>query len=237
MNFSPESLRPPWRNLPLELRAVLDVQRPPDLANFTSWPRGQGRAIMIVPGFGQSGGTTATLRDALKRSGFTVYDWGQGRNQGLKSGMTAKLLVRIGEITRQHGGNVALVGWSLGGVIARELARKTPSQINRVITLGSPIAGPQATTIQAIFSLLNRKSNRKDGFSAKRYAPPPVPCTAIYTRQDGIVNWQASMEPAAPNTENIEVNGSHLGLGYNPWVWHIICHRCSPETFELPYHT
>ena len=125
-------------------------------------------------------------------------------------------------------GAVTLVGWSLGGVFAREMARHQPQLVRRVITLGSPINGhPDANNMVALFRLANRGKPVKtdlDGF-ARRIQPPPVPCTAIYTRSDGIVAWRASVEDAALNTENVEVRGSHMGLPFNSAVIRVIVER------------
>lgn len=227
--------RPPWLHLPRESRALLEWLRQPEVGELSHWPNGQGMPVLVIPGFGQSAKSTAALRRLLQTQGFVTSDWQQGRNMGLKPGMTGALLALIGELHARHQQPVALVGWSLGGVIARELARKQPELVAHVISLGSPLAGPQTTTLDTLFRAINRKAGPRPGHDPARYAPPPVPCTAIYTRSDGIVNWRASREPDAPNTENIEVRGSHLGLGFNPDVWHAICHRLSPATRQMPY--
>ncbi|MGJ8668624.1 MAG: esterase/lipase family protein [Oceanococcus sp.] len=200
------------------------------------WPRGDGLAVLIIPGFGQSEKSTHGLRNILQQQGFQTLDWGMGRNMGLKPGMTTKLLNKLRKLHQNNGQAAAVVGWSLGGVIARELARKDPTLVSHVISLGSPIAGGHSTTLQPLLGLINGKAKgRKAGHDPQRYAPPPVPCTALYTRSDGIVNWQAALEPDTARTENIEVHGSHLGLGFNPAVWLAICHRLSPQTRNQRY--
>ncbi|ORE88839.1 hypothetical protein ATO7_03150 [Oceanococcus atlanticus] len=235
MADSPSNWQPPWLQLPGESRALIEWLRKPHAQAHPEWPQGQGIPVLVIPGFGQSAKSTTPLRKLLKAQGFVPYDWAQGRNMGLKSGMTAALLRLISTLHEKHQHKLALIGWSLGGVIARELARKQPGNIAHVMSLGSPLAGGQATTLDTLFSLINRKPGPKPGHNPERYQPPPVRCTAIYTRSDGIVNWRASCEPTGPNTENIEVRGSHLGLGVNPQVWHAICHRLSPTTRDLPY--
>lgn len=199
------------------------------------WPRGENRPVLVIPGFGQSARGTQRLRDVLNAQDFAAQDWGLGRNAGLKSGMTSHLLALLKDMQHSSGEAAAIVGWSLGGVFARELARKDPDLVSHVISLGSPLAGGHSTTLQTLLGLINPKTRGGSSHDPKRYAPPPVPCTAIYSRSDGIVNWRASLEPEAENTENIEVRGSHLGLGFNPAVWHIICHRLSPQTRHAPY--
>lgn len=226
---------PPWSRLPLELRAVGEYLRarwrPPATAN---WPRGHGLPVLVLPGFGQSDASTELLRQVLLRQGFETQGWGLGRNLGLQKGMTGQLIHRIEALQDAHGETPALIGWSLGGVIARELARKIPRQVRQVISLGSPLAGPQATTIQPLFRLLN-PGQPAASHDPKRYQPPPVPCCALYTRQDGIVAWQSACEPQTGDTQNIEVCGSHLGLGFNPAVWYALCHRLSPDTAQQPF--
>ena len=232
-NHDPKQWLPPWRNLPLEARVMLEYARMPRSLDTALWPRGEQQPVLVIPGFGQSDRSTAPLRAILNKQGFVSHGWNHGKNLGLKPGMTSALLQQINALYDQHQTPVALVGWSLGGVLARELARKCPDRILRVISLGSPLAGGHSTTLQALFDLLNRSQG--PGHVPERYAPPAVRCTAVYSRQDGIVNWRASREPETPLTENIEVKGSHMGLGFNPAVWHIVCHRLSPTTCNEPY--
>jgi pimeloyl-ACP methyl ester carboxylesterase len=190
-------------------------------------PRGHGQAVMVVPGFGMSDRTVAPLLHLLKKLGYTSNGWSNGRNLGMRRGVKDALAARLRELHAQHG-PVTLVGWSLGGVFVREMARHQPQLVRRVITLGSPINGhPDANNMVALFRLANRGQPMKtdlDGF-ARRITPPPVPCTAIYTRSDGIVAWRASIEDAADHVENIEVRGSHLGLPFNTDVIRIIVER------------
>ena len=190
-------------------------------------PRGRGQPVLVIPGFGMSDRTVAPLLGLLRRLGYSSSGWGLGRNLGMRSGVKDRLAARLRELHDAHGA-VTLVGWSLGGVFAREMARHQPQLVRRVITLGSPINGhPDANNMVALFRLANRGKPMKtdlDGF-ARRIQPPPVPCTAIYTRSDGIVAWRASVEDAALNTENIEVRGSHMGLPFNTAVIRVIVER------------
>ena len=235
MSSSPQDWRPPWRYLPLELRAPLEAARAHLLRpNMRDWPRGHGRPVLVIPGFGQSHRSTEALRGALKRQDFQALDWGLGRNMGSRRGMSRALIDQLGEIRQAFGQPAAIVGWSLGGVIGRELARKQSDLVSHVISLGSPIGGPHATTLQPLFSRIN-PATAGAGHDPERYQPPPVPCTAIFTRQDGIVAWQSAREPDGQRTENIEVTGSHMGLGFNPAVWFAICYRLSPDTCDRAY--
>lgn len=179
-------------------------------------PRGDGHAVWVLPGFGASDLSTQPLRRALARLGYNVQAWELGRNLGMDRALRRAMDARFERLHREHG-RLSLVGWSLGGVYARELARSAPGRVRRVITLGSPINHhPRANNADRLYRWLNGGDTGVDweGFHRRR-VPPPVPCTAIYSKSDGIVAWRSAMEDEAPNTENVEVGGSHLGLGVN----------------------
>lgn len=188
-------------------------------------PRGDGHGVMVLPGFGGSDLSTRPLRRALRRLGYDAHGWGQGRNLGMRRSVRAGLSHRFEELAGR--GPVSLIGWSLGGIYAREMARNSPKLVRRVITLGSPFNHhPRANNADRLYRWINGGDTGIDweGFQRRR-VPPPVPCTAIYTRSDGIVHWRCSIEDEAPNTENVEVRGSHTGLGYNVQVLRVIADR------------
>ena len=190
-------------------------------------PRGDGHAVMVIPGFGASDATTRPLRRALTRLGYKVFGWEQGRNLGMRPALKNALALQLKKLHARHG-KLSLIGWSLGGAFARELARHQPESVRAVYSLGSPINGrPDANNMNTLFRIANRGRPLKldvDGFLRRRVAPP-VPCTAIFTRHDGIVSWQCCLEEDAPNTENIEVHGSHLGLICNHEVLRALAER------------
>ena len=198
------------------------------MATMKDLPRGDGHAVLVIPGFGTTDSTTRLLRRALERLGYSPYGWGQGRNLGMRPAIKQGLSALLERLHAKHGGKVTLIGHSLGGVYAREMARANPQLVRRVITLGSPInVHPDANNLMGIFRIINRGKAVKtdlEGFS-RRIKPPPVPCTAIYTRSDGIVAWKCCMEDDAPNVENVEVRGSHLGLAHNAKVVRLIAER------------
>ncbi|HUS23358.1 MAG TPA: alpha/beta fold hydrolase [Candidatus Binatia bacterium] len=191
-------------------------------------PRGDGHAVLVIPGFGTRDHSTRPLREMLRALGYDARGWGQGRNLGMRGGIRDALRTLIRQLHEREGRKVSLVGWSLGGVFARELARAAPECVRRVFTLGSPFNGhPNANNVYALWKIMNRGAAAKldwDGFQRRR-TPPPVPCTAIHSKNDGIVAWRCSVEEQAPNTENVEVRGSHFGLGYNPEVIRVIADR------------
>jgi pimeloyl-ACP methyl ester carboxylesterase len=175
--------------------------------------------------------STTVLRRFVAGQGYDAHAWELGRNLGPKAiGREGERLVaRLRAIHEATGQKVSLIGWSLGGVMARQLARRAPEAVRQVITLGSPFTGnPRASTVWRSYQILTgQRLDDPDtqGQLRESAAPPPVPSTAIYTRQDGIVAWQNCVEPAAPQTDNIEVHGSHCGLGVNPAVLYAIADR------------
>lgn len=195
-------------------------------------PRGAAQAVLIAPGLYMGPRSIEPLRAALCALGYHAVDWGAGRNLGMSGALKNELAQRLRGLHATHG-PVTLIGWSLGGVFVREMARHQPQLVRRVITLGSPINGhPDANNMVLVFKLAARGKAVKtdlEGF-ARRIAPPPLPCTAIHTRSDGIVAWQASLEDPAPNTENLEVDGSHFGLPSNLQVLRLIAERLAQES-------
>lgn len=226
--MSPTDARPPSPLLLLlEGRALAEYgQLLLSWPRLASLPRGDGHCVMVLPGFGGSDLSTRPLRRALERLGYDAQGWGQGRNLGMRRALRVALEARFAHLYETRG-KVSLVGWSLGGVYAREMARAAPQRVRRVITLGSPFNHhPRANNADRLYRWLNGGGEHIDwdGFHRRRVAPP-VPCTAVYTRSDGIVHWRCAMEDAAPNTENVEVRGSHTGLGVNVQVLRVIAER------------
>lgn len=191
-------------------------------------PRGDGHAVLVLPGFTATDASTRILRRYLERLGHAVHPWRLGRNLGPTGDLPARLLRRFHDVQAKHGGKVSLVGWSLGGIFAREIARAVPGLIRQVITLGSPFrGGGHASNARRLYELLTRdRVARMDpAMVARLEEPPPVPSTAIYSKTDGIAAWQSCMEITVPHTDNIEVVGSHCGLGVNPAVLYAVADR------------
>ena len=189
-------------------------------------PRGDGRPVMLLPGYGTNGSSMRPLGRYLQYLGYDVYDWGLGRNRGHVNKYTQQIGARTRELSDELGGvPLTLIGWSLGGVIARETARLFPSYVREVITLGTPIiGGPKYTTVAAHFA-------RSDGIDldefekevhARNSAGIRQPVTSIYSKQDGIVGWRASVDVYNAHARNIEVKSSHFGIGANGRVWRVI---------------
>jgi dienelactone hydrolase len=154
--------------------------------------------------------------------------------------LTVELENRIRAISAAHGGaKVSLIGWSLGGIYAREIAKIAPDVVRQVITLGTPFKGdPLATNATMLYELLSKdKSHYNPAIIESIAKCPDVPFTSIYSKTDGVVAWKCSLEVESDFSENIEVPGaSHLGLGHNPISMHIIANRLSqPELEWHPY--
>ena len=175
-------------------------------------------SVMVIPGFlGDDPGNGPLIR-FLRELGYRAGGWKQGRNLGTSSFDEAKLTERLAAMAEVGGGKVSLVGHSLGGIYAREIARMAPDAIRQVITLGSPFGEghQEASHAARLYNQLN--PGERPGLLSSE--PPPVPTTAIYTRADGVVNWRTSVQAGNyPNVHNIEVLGSHIGLNINSAVW------------------
>ena len=228
---------PPRSLLLLEGRAFLEFAALlPALPVLRRAPRGDGQPVLVLPGLMASDLSTRALRGFLQRLGYPAYGWGLGRNHGPSSEMARNLAQRLDELRRRHVRPVSLIGWSLGGIYARELARKFPDDVRQVITLASPFRDPEATNVPA--ALLARRELHPDElrFREGLDTPLPVPSTAIYSRSDGIVAWRSCCEEPGPERESIEVASSHLGMGHHPVVLLTIAERLSqPEKAWRPF--
>ncbi len=205
-------------------------------------PLGDGHPVLVLPGFMTGDASTGVLRRFLTRLGYDARAWDLGRNLGPRAiGREGEHLVaKLREVHQETGRTVSLVGWSLGGVMARLVARRAPDTVRQVITLGSPFAGsPRATNVWRLYEAMTGQKiddPHTRGQLAESAAPPPVPSTAIYSREDGVVAWQNCREPVTPTTENIEVHGSHCGLGVNPSVLFAVADRLAqPEDAWTPF--
>ncbi len=191
---------------------------------------GQPHPVLVIPGFFASDTATWPLRHLLHRWGHRALGWELGRNLGAKPGTFDHLLRMIEATAVAADQRVSLIGWSLGGIFARELSRTRPDLVRCVVSLGSPIHGPESSSLAPLFKRLNPRAKAPSPDAQRnRIQSPPVPCTAIYTRSDGIVHWRAALEPAGQRTENIRVLGSHMGLAHNPLALYAIFDRLEQE--------
>lgn len=235
----PRAARPPnWLWTLAEGRAVFELGwfmtlRP--LARVL--PRGDGHPVIVLPGFLASDGSTRPLRGLLKDLGYAPHAWGMGRNMHFNNDREQELLNLLDRVHRESGEKVSLIGWSLGGVFAREIAKAQPDQVRSVISLGSPIRSPRDHSNAT--HVYDRVNGTPEIHELERIenlnTPPPVPTTSIYSKTDGIVSWQGSVQdpcPDNPYTENIEIPASHFGIGVNPLAMYAIADRLSQAEDE-----
>lgn len=192
-------------------------------------PRGDGHPVLVLPGFLASDTSTAPLRRLLSDLGYEVEGWGDlGRNVKLTNARVQAMVERLERLHARTGRKVSLIGWSLGGMMARELAKLRPDMVRQVISLGSPLTDdPGISKVRVLFEAINGKvpEVRRNGRFEAIETPPPVPSTSIYTRADGVVAWTGSLQEEGPERENVEVHASHIGLGVNPTVMWVIADR------------
>jgi pimeloyl-ACP methyl ester carboxylesterase len=214
----------------LESRAIWEYGA--SLATFPllrNAARGDGHPVLVFPGLSANDLSTLFLRRFLKRQGFAPHGWEMGFNFGPKRGVLERSLDRIHALAENFNQPVSLVGWSLGGVYARELAKLAPTVVRSVITLGSPFAGPpRSTNAWRLYEFVRGKNPEADVRHLVLKNAPPVPTTSIYSKTDGVVAWRASIQapcPVNPRTENIEIAASHVGMGMNPLALYAVADR------------
>jgi pimeloyl-ACP methyl ester carboxylesterase len=197
-------------------------------------PEGDGRPVIVLPGFLADDDSTAILRQYLDEQGHAVYAWRQGVNIGPTEAILDGVEQLLDEIFEAHGEPVSLVGVSLGGLYARDLARRRSDRVRQVITLGSPfrIDRDSQNSMGAVFEAMTPLHVPASRFSVWTLPRDllPVPATAIYTRSDGIVSWQACVDQSSQESENIEVVGSHSGLAHLPTAVYAVADRLAQPT-------
>jgi pimeloyl-ACP methyl ester carboxylesterase len=211
----------------------------PALPILATAPRGDGHPVVVLPGFMADDASTVALREFLSRLGYAVHGWGFGRNLGPRDNLSARLEQSIADLHEHSGRRVSLVGWSLGGIYAREVAKWAPDHVRSVVTLGSPFGDiSRGTNVTRVLDWLRPRAplHWDPVMVAALRQPPPRPSTAIYSRTDGIAHWRACCEPETDHTENIEVPGSHFGLGFNALAFLAIADRLTqPEGAWEPF--
>jgi pimeloyl-ACP methyl ester carboxylesterase len=213
-------LRPPGLFLMLaEARSLLELNTSLLLSPLLMRaPKGDGHPVLALPGFLASDLSMAPMRRYLKQLGYDTYAWKMGRNLGGIASRRNALKSLLTEIHTSTGRKVSIVGWSLGGIYARDLALQSPDMVRSVITLGSPFANDvRATNATRLYEALSGETVEHNSELTQAIAGDlPVPVTSIYSRTDGIVNWRTSVLRPSDTAENIEVHlASHIGLGVN----------------------
>ena len=230
MSVAAQTLTPPSRALMfLEGRAISELGAFLGALPLLSLaPKGDGHPVLVLPGLVASDTSTRPLRSFLESRGYAVSGWRQGRNLGLRQGVQHAMVDLVQELNDTHGQKVSLVGWSLGGLYARQLAKMMPERVRSVITLGSPFAsGPKATNAWRVYEMASGRSAEQEDhrFGGSLAGTPPVPTTAIFSRTDGVCAWQGCMEKTSTTSESIEVESSHCGMGHHPAVVYAVADR------------
>jgi pimeloyl-ACP methyl ester carboxylesterase len=204
-------------------------------------PKGDGHPVIVLPGFMAGDRSTGPIRRLLNSLGYRAHGWGLGRNVRIdleRERQMQDLLVRIFE--ESGGRKVSLIGWSLGGVFAREIAKAHPDKVRLVISLGSPISNDRNhSNARRLFEYLNGAEPEplREGRYRDLGEAPPVPTTSILTKTDGVVSWRGSVQKPGGQTENIVVHASHVGLGVNPAVMVAVADRLAqPEGTWQPFN-
>jgi pimeloyl-ACP methyl ester carboxylesterase len=230
-NVDGKSARAPSMRLLLSepARSLADLATLPLAASWLSVaPRGDGHGVLVLPGLLASDGSTVVLRGFLRRLGYEVRGWELGRNLGPTDAVLNEMPTRLAEFASLTRRPVSLIGWSLGGIYARELARQQPALVRRVITLGSPYALTDRQRSHADRAYQRRSTLHANGRLPTREQvamPIGVPSTAVYSRRDGIVPWQACIEPETDLHQNVEVRCAHLGFGVDQATLWLIADR------------
>ena len=235
-----DALEPPgWLLLAMEGRAPIEWS-----ATLAVWPLlklappGDGHPVIVFPGLAAGDFSTFLLRGFLRNHGYDTYGWDLGLNFGPRGGVLRRSIERIQRIHSDTGRKVSLIGWSLGGIYAREFAKVVPDAVRSVITLGTPFSGdPKATNAWRLYEFASGHKLDDPQMLAQLRQAPPVPTTSIFSRSDGVVAWPLSWQEAAQHTENIEVQASHVGLGMNPAAMYAMADRLSqPEGSWEKFH-
>lgn len=238
---APDPFRPPdareWAAAPGPLLLMLEARAPWEYAAMlaaspwlTRAPSGDGHPVLVLPGLGAGDLSTLPLRNFLRERGYTPYAWEQGLNFGPRHGVLDTARARLAQLADRHGEAVSLVGWSLGGVYARELAKEQPAHVRCVVTLGTPFAGhPRGTNAWRFYEMVSGQSTHDPELLEQVRRPPDCPTTSIYSKTDGVVSWRCSLNPDLPHTENVEVRASHVGMGLNPLALYAVADRLAQD--------
>ena len=229
---------PPISQFLLEVRALAEfcafVRQREQLQTL---PKGDGHPVLVLPGFLAGDIATRPLRRFLRDRGYAAHGWKLGPNLGLRAGLLSRMQTRLRCLGDRYSRPVSIVGWSLGGIYARELAKLHPDRVRQVITLGSPTLGDlRANHAWRLYERLNDHKVDAIPLDTRIDEPPPVPLTAIYSPHDGIVAPASSMSRSGDRVENVAVPSSHMGMAWNPRVLTVIAERLAqPEGAWLPH--
>ncbi len=201
--------------------------------------------MIVFPGLAASDTSTVPLRKYIQSLGYEASGWDQGSNFGPRAGVLDAIRQRVTDTYQSSGRKVSLIGWSLGGIYAREIAKERPECVRCVITLGTPFAGsPRSTNAWRLYEMVSGRDIERESDRFALEQAPPVPTTSVFSRTDGIVAWQGSIQSQKnglghAQTENVEIMASHFGMGLNPAAWWVVADRLAQsegrwKAFEKP---
>jgi pimeloyl-ACP methyl ester carboxylesterase len=234
----------PWLGLLEMARAMVELGSLGKLAPWLSErSRGDCRPILVLPGFMASDASTVVLRSFLRHLGYEALPWEHGVNCGPKGDLMESLIAKVRALHTKSRRRVTLIGHSLGGIYARQIAKAAPDAVDLVITLGSPFAAVNgARANRAIVRLLERSVGKTveellaAGPFADLASPPPCRSVAVYSKGDGVADWRTCIDAGSTATANVEVRGSHCGMVVNPEVFRTIV-RCLEDAVQpTPAH-
>lgn len=214
--------------IPMQLLALREpLRRWRKRGQIAAAPDSDGAPVLVLPGMGVGDLTTRPLRRFLRRHRFDARPWRLGRHRPDVPRTLGRLLPRLEALAAECRRSVALIGWSLGGVVARELARLRPDLVRRVVTLGTPVLGGfRHTAVAGLFRIQGWDvEDVARRFDLANRVPLRVPVTAIFSRRDGIVAWQACIDTITTDVEHLEADSCHWGLGLDPDVLAAIAER------------
>lgn len=210
-------------NLLTEWRIAIELTRLP----WNAWPlfripKGKG-TVILIPGWLSPEIAMSPLRAYLSSKGYDARHWGLGTNEGHPVRDTKRLMERIKNDPSLAGQKLSLVGWSLGGVIAREIARMMPDRISGVVTYGSPVVGgPTYTPAADMWGPEACASLARRAAEVERLSPIQVPVAVIFSKRDEVVSWPACIDRNSPLATHYEVDSPHIAMGIDPSVWLVI---------------
>lgn len=218
------------KELDLPLQAMTSLLSLPELLTA---PDGDAHPVMLLPGYGADDASLSPLLCFVQLLGYQADTWGLGENDGEVDTLVQAVARLVARNAATAGQAISLIGWSLGGIVAREVARLQPHDVRQVITLGSPIVGgAKYTALAALLEDNDEELNELEKEIGRRNQQGlRVPVTSIYSRTDGVVPWQISIDSFNPHADNIEVVSTHIGLASHPRVLRIIAEQLArPQT-------
>jgi pimeloyl-ACP methyl ester carboxylesterase len=233
---APHLSKPPKWATALEVRAIAErAAMDAAMPLLERLPSGDGQTVVVLPGFTADDRSTHPLRVLLNRLGYDARGWGLGQNIGPSHEIVRGLRDLFADVLADAS-QFSIVGWSLGGIYGREVARDLPDHVRQVISLGSPlemVRGDDSATRPLWDRLSPLYDQNAERTVRESHRPPlPVPTTAVYTRTDGIVPWRSCLTVPSATSENVEVHGSHCGLGFNPSVAYLVADRLAQPPGE-----